>query len=168
MSDIEGFPTWLPDAGAILQAAIKSDLDQIGDLMSAALDEHGDVVPAGFAMAWIDTLRHHIGVPVGARVHVHHRHKDPGKECHTPPPGAVWASKLITARIGRDQQAFEAIFAEAITAGELGDRLICLLLVVAETINVSRTQTMAHRRATRTGGPLVAHTHGLGDIRPPV
>ena len=169
MSDVEDLnPPWLPAAEAILQAAIDKDLARVAELMDTAVEEHGSAVPSGFPLAWIDALRQRIGVPVGARVHTHHRNGDTGQDVRVPPPGVLWASKLITARIARDQQAYHALIEEAWAGGRFADHLCELLLVVAETINAAANGPVARLRTAGSGGPRVAHTHGLGDVRPPV
>lgn len=170
MSDSEDLtPPWLPAAEAALQAAIDGDLTKAGDAIEAALDEHGPVILAGFAMAWIDALRRRIGVPVGANVRTRHLCADDGQETTTPPDDVAWAGRLITARIGRDRTAFMALLEEANADESWGHKIAELVLVVAQTINMSTHRPMAYPRGAAFGiHPPAAHNHGLGDVRPPV
>jgi len=159
---------WLPAAEAILQAAIEGDLMKAGDAIGDALDKYGSEVLPGFAMAWVDTLRAHIGVPIGATVHTHHICATHDHETDTPPADVAWAGRIITARIGRDQAAFMVLLEEANNEG-WADKITELILVVAQTINVAAQRPVAVRRGAAFGvRPQVAHTHGLDNVRPPV
>lgn len=169
MSDFENLnPPWLPAAETILQAAINGDLSKAGDAIGDALDEYGSVVLVGFAMVWIDALRQRIGVPIGATVRTHHICADNGQETDTPPDGVAWAGRLIAARIARDQAAFTALLEQANSEG-WAEKIAELVMVVAQTINMSHRRPMAYPRGASFGvRPSVAHTHGPDNVRPPV
>jgi len=170
MNDSEDLnPPWLPAAEAVLQSAIEGDLTKVAGTIEDAVEEHGVDVMGGFALAWIDALRQRIGVPIGATVHTHHICADTDQETRTPPAGVVWAGRLITARIARDQAAYEAVFREGGEGQGWAGNLVSLLLVVARTIDVAARQPVVRRRGAAFGvRPHAAHSHGLGDVRPPV
>jgi hypothetical protein len=112
MSETQELPRWWKLAGVALTAARDLDYQAAAHAGERIGEIYGwDVLPQ-IMLAWIDVTTAKCGFdPQGEAVHIAWQNEDSAEvtDADSTPPGAVWAGRLIGARLADDEDTYRAV-----------------------------------------------------------
>jgi len=134
-------PAWWPAATHALHQAQLGRWDIVGPTLTQLDQQHGSAGILGAMLAWIDTLAHESGFTGGEQISAAFIHTDTACESGSTAEERAamrWVGRLIEARVGMDQDAFDAVLDETIESGDIrlwNDNVGHLLTTVAINLN---------------------------------
>lgn len=129
-------------ARAALVEAMRTGVTQkVADVVQRIWTETGPDGAYTALMAWCDTVAIQAGVDGSKPVHIAFQARETGEITGAEGvtrPESVWAGQMISARVARDQETFEALIYAIPEGRAMGQHVLALLEMCALTIRQAR------------------------------